>query len=182
MDLAHGALLASASKCAPAHDTVVAALEAGAASRAPLVTFHGVKAGPVTLDARDVLDGAVLWASAVSRSGVSKGDRVLLLLPTGETFVTALLGAMLCGAAPVPLASPMTFGSMEPFLRNLVAIIDDACPKVIVTHARAVDAMRTAGIGRQDLVVLTEKDRPDASGLGDIRWPSIGGADPALVT
>jgi len=31
--------------------------------------------------------------------------------PTGPAFVTALLGTMLAGAIPVPLAAPLTFGS-----------------------------------------------------------------------
>ncbi len=68
------------------------------------------------------------WAALLHRHGVRRGDRVALLLPTGEAFVTALLGAAWSGAATVPLATPMTFGSPAPFLRNLAAILASARP------------------------------------------------------
>jgi len=182
MNVGRGALLEGSSRPRPRHETVVAALEGGAAADAPFVTLHGQKPEPVPLSARDALEAATLWASAFAEHGVARGDRVLLLLPTGETFVTALLGAMLRGAAPVPLALPMTFGSMEPFLKNLLAIIEDADPKVLVTHARVVEALSTSSLlGSRALVVLTEKDRPTALGQAAARWPSLGASDTALI-
>ncbi len=157
------------------------ALEAGAAAGAPFVTFHGLRAEPIPMDFRATLDGAARWAHVFAKNGVGKGDRVLLLLHTGEPFVTALLGSMLAGAAPVPLAQGMTFGSMAPFMKNLAAIMANADPKVIVTHERAVEALTTAGMNRPGLTVLTEKDRPAALDPGATRWPSIGASDTALI-
>jgi acyl-CoA synthetase (AMP-forming)/AMP-acid ligase II len=179
----HGsaAVLEGTPRTAPRHETVVAALEAAAADGAPFITLHGQKDGPLPLDARAALEGASRWASVLMQRGVTRGDRVLLLLPTGEAFVTALLGTMLCGAAPVPLAMPMTFGSMAPFLRNLAAILANADPKVLVTHQRVVDALAAADMNRPELVVLTDKDRPAVLGPTPTRWPSVGASDTALV-
>jgi fatty-acyl-CoA synthase len=177
------ALLQSSQECRSPHDSLAGAIERAAREDAPLLTFHGGKEGEVRLSARDALSRARRWAALFRRTGVRRGDRVVLLLPTGEAFATALLGAALAGAAPVPLATPMTFGSTEPFLRNLSAIVQNARPAALVTIPRVIDALRAASIAF-DLPVLTPKDRDD---LGELDLTaagalgSVSGADTALV-
>src|ERR1019366_6366006 len=52
----------------------------------------------------EVLDSrANAVAAMLRRAGVSKGDRVPLLLPRGVRFIACALGVMKCGAAYVPL-------------------------------------------------------------------------------
>lgn len=163
------------------HDSLVAALEAGARADAPFLTLYATRE-PVALPARAALDGARRWASALRRAGVERGDRVPLLMTTSADFVEAFLGTMLLGAVPAPLASPMTFGAPDRYLRNLEAVVRDADAHCIVTTTRMRDAIAT-GTGteiRDQLeTVLTAEDAAAAAELGTL--PSIGGGDLALL-
>ncbi len=179
------ALVPSSRTCLSPHESLAGAIERAARDDRPLITFHGGKDGPVGLSAGELLARARRWAALFVRHGVRRGDRVVLLLPTGEAFATALLGAALCGAAPVPLATPMTFGSAAPFLRNLTAIIDNARPAVIVSIPRVIETMRTSTMPAFDAHVLTPKDLDDLSELEVVDahalGRSIGGDDVALI-
>lgn len=174
------AILESPVATAPPHETMAAAIEAAARADAPLAVFHGGNE-PVTLDARAAFRGAQAWARLLAHHGVRRGDRVVLLVPTGPVFVTALLGSMLAGAAAVPLATPLTFGSIEPFLRNLGAILKSADARALVVSPRVLKVLQTQG---QDLpippVVLTEADLLGAP-PGDARLPEIDRTDTALI-
>jgi acyl-CoA synthetase (AMP-forming)/AMP-acid ligase II len=103
-----GNILRSLRVVAPPHDTLVAAFERAAADRAPYVVFHGAK-GPVVRPIREALEGARRWAVLFQDRGAVRGDCVPILLPAGHAFVEAMLGAMLAGAVPVPLATPMSW-------------------------------------------------------------------------
>lgn len=123
----------------PPHDTVVAALEAAADTREPLLTLHGGRR-PEAHDPRALLQGAFCVGGWLQAMGVRPGDRVPILLPTSADFVHALLGTMLVGAVPVPLATPMTFGGVGRYLQNLAAVVEDADARCLVTSARLRDA------------------------------------------
>jgi acyl-CoA synthetase (AMP-forming)/AMP-acid ligase II len=178
------AVVVSPVVCRSPHDSLAAAIECAARDDAPLLTFHGGKDGEVRLPAREAFARARRWAALFRRHGVRRGDRVVLLLPTGEAFATALCGAGLCGAAPVPLATPMTFGSTEPFLRNLSAIVENARPSLVLTVPRVITALKAASI-TLGVPVLTPQDRDDLSEL-DVASAhatnvSVGGTDTALI-
>ncbi len=164
----------------PSHATVLDALEAGALDERPFLTFHSRHAA-TELDFRGALEGARLWGRFLHSRGVRQGDRVILLLPTGVPFVAALLGAMLVGAVPVPLATPMTFGALDRYLRTLAARVAHAEARLVVTYPRVRDALRSEGGGgtfRCD--VVTEHDVSPAAD-DDPRLPSIDRADPAFI-
>lgn len=174
------ALLESQIATATPHETMAAAIEAAARADTPLAVFHGGNE-PVALDARAAFRGAQAWARLLVHHGVKRGDRVVLLVPTGPVFVTALLGTMLAGAAAVPLATPLTFGSIEPFLRNLGAILKSADARALVVSPRVLKVLQTQG---GDLpippVVLTDADLLGAP-TGDVSLPEIDGTDTALI-
>lgn len=172
------ALLDNPRSAVTPHRTLVDAIEASAAADAPLATFHGGDA-PLMLDARTAYARALGWARLFGHHGVRRGDRVVLLVPTGGTFVCALLGAMLAGAAAVPLPTPLTFGSLEPFLRNLDAILANADARVIVTSPRLLALLRTRPSFAPP-VVLTEADFLATSPRG-APLPAIDECDTALI-
>jgi fatty-acyl-CoA synthase len=126
----------------PPHDTLVAAFEAAARDDAPFVTLHTSK-GPTTRTAAAALASAWRWSQLLRSRGVARGDRVAILMPTGHAFVESMLGTMLAGAVPVPLATPMTFGSVDRYLRNLEAIVVDCDARALVTYPRIADAAAT---------------------------------------
>ncbi len=179
------AVVTSAVACHSPHESLAVAIERAARSDTPLFTFHGGKDGEVILPAKEALVRARRWAALFRRNGVRRGDRVVLMLPTGEAFVTALLGAALSGAASVPLATPMTFGSAEPFLRNLSTIVASARPSVIVTVPRVIDTLRAASTATFNVPILTPKSRDDLSELdvadASALARSVGSDDIALV-
>ncbi len=160
----------------PSNDTMVAALEAAARADAELFTFHSTKGQP-RLSARALLAEAHRWSVLFRTRGVVHGDRVVLLMPTGPAFVSALLGAMLCGAAAVPLASPMTFGSIDPFLRNLRLVLDSADPRLLVTYPRTLEALHASP---PPCALVTQADL-DCTHGSLLPLPSISGSDTALV-
>jgi fatty-acyl-CoA synthase len=123
------------------------------------------------------------WCVLLQRRGVRRGDRIPLLLPTGPTFVGALLGVMLAGAIPVPLAAPMSLGSMDRYLANLAAIVADADATCMITYDRVTRALAAAPVLRDALRdVLTEADlEAPPPGFTAARAPAISGSDTALL-
>ena len=164
----------------PPHDTLVAAFEGAACDRAPWFTLHTTK-GPVVRTAPDALASAWRWASLLRARGVTRGERVALLMPTGHAFVEAMLGAMLAGGVPVPLAGPMTFGGVEKYLRNLGAIVKDCGARVLVTHGRMAEAAaRDEPLARALRHVVTEASLDGLAPTACL-LPSIGASDTAFI-
>jgi fatty-acyl-CoA synthase len=91
--------------------------------------------------------------------GLSKGDRVALVLPDGQDFIPAFLGALWAGVIPVPLYPPISLGKLDAFMDALVNILNVAEPKVLVTTAR-VGRVLWSAVGRVpslQKVVLAEE-------------------------
>ena len=175
------------------HDSIVAALDRAATLGAPLFSFH---LGKQTqhLDAEALRESAYCWAARLHHAGVRRRHPVAILLPTSVDFAGALMGTMMLGAIPAPLASPMTFGAVDRFLRSLQFVIADSGARCIVTTPR----MRTALAEiRSDLAevrsssplplqVLTpqsdsERRARDRGALNGPLMASIGASDPGLL-
>jgi len=172
--------LRSNSTVIPPHETLVAAFEAAARDDAPFVTMHAT-AGPVVRPIKQALESAMRFASLYHSRGVVRGECVLLLMPTGHAFVEAMLGAMLLGAVPVPLATPMTFGSVDRYLKNLSAIVTDCGARTLVTYPRIAKALPgNAELAASLHNVLMEAD---LEGLAPVPCPlpSIGASDIAFL-
>jgi acyl-CoA synthetase (AMP-forming)/AMP-acid ligase II len=162
------------------HESLVCAIESAAKSGAPFFTLHGAK-GEVARTPAQALDAAWRWAKLFASRGVGRGDRVPILLPTSHAFVEAMLGAMLCGAVPVPLATPMTFGSVDRYVENLGAIVEDCGARVVVAHGRVREAIAKSDALRASLGdVLGEGD---LEGVGSLRFvaPSLSSRDTAFL-
>lgn len=166
----------------PSHGTLVEALERAAQDDAPFLVLHLAQQGPVELDARDALSGARLYAAELGRRGARKGDRVVLLLPTSVAFVHAFLGCLLAGAIPVPLASPMTFGTPDRFLRRVLGILESAEARHLVATRRMCEAVAADASLRSRLRERICADDPlPAIGLPHPPLPSIDGQDTAFL-
>lgn len=69
--------------------------------------------------------------------GVTKGDRVALMLRSERAFFEVFVGALMMGAVPVPLYPPIRAEDLFAFTRRQQAILRNAGPRVLVTFAEA---------------------------------------------
>ncbi|MBI3072174.1 MAG: AMP-binding protein [Deltaproteobacteria bacterium] len=86
---------------------------------------------PLAIDR--LLDKSERFASALLSRGLGAGDRVLLLLPSGEEFVAAFFGALMARTVPVPCVFPVVLGDPKPLLANLAPIVASARPRLLIT-------------------------------------------------
>ena len=93
--------------------TLVDALSS-AAARGRTITLLGSALQPRVPAARSSSARAREAAGALRDRGVMPGDRVLLVLPTGEDFLTTFFGSILAGIHPIPLSPPQ--GAQPPAL------------------------------------------------------------------
>jgi propionyl-CoA synthetase len=81
---------------------------------------------------RELRDKVALFAGALARLGVSKGDRVIIYMPMIPETVVAMLACARLGAV-----HSVVFGGFA--ANELAARIDDAKPKVVVTASCGVE-------------------------------------------
>lgn len=75
-------------------------------------------------------------AAGLQALGGRPGDRVLLVLPAPAEFVPIFLGAVRAGLVPVPLATPIGFGSGERYIDTVARAVEHCQASFLVTDAR----------------------------------------------
>ena len=139
---------------------VVAALNAREGERTHGFTFVGAN-GPgqdLFVSFHDLRLAAQRRAAHYAAAGLARGDRVALIIPEGEHFIPAFLGALWNGLIPVPLYPPVSLGKLDAFMDALVSILNLATPRVLVTSERVAKVLWSA-VGRIpsiEKVVTTE--------------------------
>ena len=86
--------------------------------------------GALAEDARAVARGLRL-------RGLEPGERVAIMLPTGEEFFSAFFGVLYAGGVPVPLSPPMRLPQIEDHLRRQVSILRNAGAEIVITIPQA---------------------------------------------
>jgi acyl-CoA synthetase (AMP-forming)/AMP-acid ligase II len=130
--------------------------------------------------------GAV-WAGAQGAArglrarGVRRGDRLALLLPTGDDFLHAFFGALVAGAVPVPLPFPLTLGDPAALVLGLAPIVASAAPALLVTLPHLADAAAGLVAGDPGRVVLPAAIAAAAAAAPGDDFPEPDGADLALL-
>src|SRR6266850_5384936 len=90
--------------------------------------------------------GAGTCAAALKGSGLGRGDRVLLCVPTGRAFLDCFLGASIIGAVPVPLPSLEGFARPAAFVNRLASVVRDAAPSAVFADRRTAVHLRDSGL------------------------------------
>ena len=72
-------------------------------------------------------------AAGLLRNGLEPGDRVALMLPTGEDFLRSFFGILYAGGTPAPIYPPMRASQIEDHLRRQAAILDNAQATILIT-------------------------------------------------
>lgn len=79
---------------------------------------------------------ALKVASALQARGVKRGDRVLVVLPTGLEFIALFFALQLVGAVAVPAYPPLRAKGLQDYQERLSRLIGVATPALVVTFAR----------------------------------------------
>src|SRR3989441_1076074 len=157
---------------------VIPALNACEGERSRGFTFVGAK-GPgedLFVSFHDLRLAAMRRAAHYQALGLSRGDRVAIVVPEGEHFIPAFVGGLWAGLIPVPLYPPLSLGKLDAFMDALVTILNVARPRLLVTTARVAKVLWSA-VGRIpsiEKVVTVE----ELSSEPQVPLPAaVGGAD-----
>jgi len=75
-------------------------------------------------------------AGALAAAGVREGDRVAIVLPTGQEFIDALFGCQLLGAVPTPLYPPVRLGRLTEYHERTATMLKSVEAAALVTSGR----------------------------------------------
>lgn len=103
--------------------------------------------GDDTLTHQALAADAARFANLLRARGVSAGDRVALVLPDSLAYPKAFLGAMLLGAAPVPVGASLT-------REDHAFILADCGAKALATWEDSPAAQAARGVDGLDAVIL----------------------------
>ena len=168
--------------CANALDRHVAA---GRGDRTALIHDSAYTGEVTRLTYAELLERVSLFAGALRRLGVERGDRVIIYLPMVPEALIAMLACARLGAV-----HSVVFGGFAP--PELAARIDDALPRAIITascgieggrvvpYKPLVDEARELADHKADAVVVLQRPQLVADmGDGDIEWSdALAGAEP----
>ncbi|HEY4163766.1 MAG TPA: propionyl-CoA synthetase [Dongiaceae bacterium] len=111
-------------------------VEAGRGDQVALIHDSPVTQTVRKFSYRELRDEVALFAGALAKLGVVKGDRVIIYMPMVPEAVIAMLACARLGAI-----HSVVFGGFA--ANELATRIDDAKPKVIVTASCGVEVIRT---------------------------------------
>ncbi|SDY46840.1 1-acyl-sn-glycerol-3-phosphate acyltransferases [Nitrosomonas sp. Nm58] len=74
-----------------------------------------------------------LATGLLCQHGLSSGDKVAIMLPTGCEFFAAFYGALYAGCVPVPLYPPARPSQIEDHMRRIAGIIANAQASILIT-------------------------------------------------
>jgi fatty-acyl-CoA synthase len=76
-------------------------------------------------------------AAGLASRGISRGDTVALMLPTGFDFLSAFQGTLLLGAVAVPIYPPVRMDRLAEYADRQGAILRSAGVRIMITIGRA---------------------------------------------
>ena len=100
---------------------------------------------PEELTYGGLLERSRAVAAGLARLGVSPGQAVGLMLPTGLEYFAAFFGTQLAGGIPVPLYPPARKSQIEDHLRRQAGILRTAGAEVLITFPEVLTLARLLG-------------------------------------
>ncbi|MBP8298653.1 MAG: AMP-binding protein, partial [Burkholderiales bacterium] len=102
-----------------------------------LISLYGEDDARTDLSYADLHRDALALAAGLRATGLGRGDKVAIMLPTGREFFAAFFGALYAGGVPVPLYPPARPSQLEDHLRRIAGILRNAQARVLVSVERA---------------------------------------------
>ena len=130
----------------------------------------------------ELRDAATRIAAALAARGVSRGDRVAIMLPTGSDYLTTFMGVLTLGAVAVPLYPPMRTQRIAEFLQRQARIVANAGARLLISVQEAVPVARLLRHHAPDLSAITTPQALAAEAPSDAAPATSSAAgDPALI-
>jgi acyl-CoA synthetase (AMP-forming)/AMP-acid ligase II len=124
--------------------------------------------------------GARRVAAALQARGVKRGDRILLVMPTGREFLDILFGTMLAGAVIVPCYPPMRSKGIVDYQHRLARLMKSADPALVVTFRQVRMVVEAAAYEAGCACVTVEPSALEGD-PDTFTAPQLDGDDLALV-
>src|SRR6266702_3987017 len=102
--------------------------------------------------------------NALLEQGVSRGDRVLIVLPDSVVFIAAFFCAAKIGAVAVPV---------NPFSRaaDYLHYIENSAPRAAIVHSEALLEFLPASAGRLQMpIVVVGWENTNTHGISHAKW------------
>lgn len=131
-----------------------------------------------SLSPDELYEEAGKMAGALVQLGVTPGQTVALMLPTGLPFVAGFLALLWIGAVPVPLYPPFRADQIEDYLQRQIAILKNAHCRLLVSFDRAWSVTQLLGIRCPEVKVVSAESL--MLGEAPARHPA-GGDELALI-
>lgn len=145
-------------------------------AREGAITLLGGRGDDRELAPATLLARARQVAAGLRAAGLAPGDRVLLVLPTGEPFLAAFFGASWAGLIPCQLSPPEGFGAGDAFARRVRALAEAVGARALVATERVAPRAEAALAGLEPPCRVST---PDAlAGLGEGAAPVEPPGDP----
>ncbi|MCG7992133.1 MAG: AMP-binding protein [Candidatus Thiodiazotropha lotti] len=97
------------------------------------ILHYGSDENPDELSYQDLWSGASRVASSLWQRSIRPGDRVALMLPTGESYFFSFFGTLLAGAVPVPIYPPTRPSQLEEHLTRHSRLLQNAGVRLLIT-------------------------------------------------
>src|SRR5439155_12249580 len=136
-------------------------LEAPAASHPERLAIVGE---PAEVTCAELAALANRTGNALRGQGISRGDRVLIVLPDSAEFVGAFFGAAKIGAVAVPV---------NPFARasDYIHYLENSEPSVAIVHAESLAEFLPASSVRPQIpIVVVGENKMDLHGVACAKW------------
>lgn len=156
----------------PFASTVLEALEKSARDRPDVgITLISEKAddSPQTRGFPAILSQARRRATQLEEEGVRRGDRVILVLPTGFDFVETFLALQILGAVPVPTYPPMSLEHATVGLERMQHVAEDAGARFCLTIRSLLPLLGGLTLSVPSLEAVLDIRRFDGAGSSEWR-------------
>jgi acyl carrier protein len=110
------------------------------------------------LSYRQVSERAHAVARGLQQRGLQAGERVALMLPTGEAFFAAFFGILYAGGVPCPIYPPARLSRIEEHLQRQAGILDNARAAMLIAPPEAAAVARLLRLQVESLRSLETVD------------------------
>lgn len=116
--------------------TVPVALSELAQTQTTGIHFYRLNGGETFVPFAELYRRMMTCAHNLRAMGLVRGDRLAIVIPEPEDFVSAFLGAMAAGIIPVPLYPPLSLGKLDAYVGTTSAVLERAGARALLCDSK----------------------------------------------